>query len=94
VADELLWFVRVVETLSLLIGFTIAYYAHAAFRRSRHRSILLSALGFGLLSAGSTVEGVLFELLTMPLLTAQAFRAVIGLAGFILLLASVRGMKG
>lgn len=90
--DELVWFVRIVEAVSLVVGITIAYYAYLGYRRSKHYAILLSALGFGLLSIGAMVEGVLFEALNTPLLLSHALRAVIGMFGFFLLLESIRRM--
>jgi len=55
-----------------------------------HRgTYLLLALGFGLITLGAVVEGVLFEFARWDLLDAHTVEAFVGTAGFALVLLSI-----
>lgn len=58
-------------------------------RPERRRTYLLLAAGFGLLTLGSVVEGVLFEFAGWALSDAHGAEAAITTAGFVLVLASI-----
>ena len=58
-------------------------------RRERRRTYLLLAAGFGFLTLGSVVEGVLFEFAGWDLLDAHGAEAVVTAAGFVLVLLSI-----
>jgi len=58
-------------------------------RRERRATYLLLAAGFGLLTLGSVVEGVLFEFAGWALSDAHVAEAVVTAAGFVLILASI-----
>jgi len=51
---------------------------------------LLLATGFGMLTLGAVVEGLLFELARWDLSDAHAGEAVVTAAGFVLVLLSIR----
>ncbi len=58
-------------------------------RRDQRTVYLLLATGFGLLTLGAVVEGLLFELARWDLSDAHAAEAVVTAAGFILVLVSI-----
>lgn len=58
-------------------------------RRERRAAYLLLAAGFGLLTLGSVVEGVLFEFAGWALSDAHVAEAVVTAAGFVLVLVSI-----
>jgi len=58
-------------------------------RIERRATYLLLAAGFGLLTLGSVVEGVLFEFAGWALTDAHVAEATITAAGFVLILASI-----
>jgi hypothetical protein len=58
-------------------------------RRERRGTYLLLAAGFGLLTLGSVVEGVLFEFAGWALSDANVAEAVVTAAGFVLVLVSI-----
>lgn len=88
-ALESLVFVRILEGLSLLVGFTIAYFAVKAYRRSHQGTFLSLAIGFILLTVASIVEGLLFEVLGLELLDARVARSAITLGGLAIVLYSI-----
>lgn len=58
-------------------------------RMERRAAYLLLAAGFGLLTLGSVVEGVLFEFAGWALSDAHVAEAAITAAGFVLIVASI-----
>ncbi len=58
-------------------------------RRERRTTYLLLATGFGLLTLGAVVEGLLFELARWDLFDAHAAEAIVTAAGFGLVLLSI-----
>ena len=58
-------------------------------RRERRTEYLLLAMGFGMLTLGAVVEGLLFELARWDLSDAHAGEAIVTAAGFALVLLSI-----
>ncbi len=87
---SVLLLVRALEIVSLALGLAIGYLAYRAHLRNKSRSLLLLSLGFFALAAGSIAEGVLFEFLNFSLLEAEAARAILTIAGFFLVLYSIK----
>jgi hypothetical protein len=58
-------------------------------RRERPATYLFLAAGFGLLTLGSVVEGVLFEFAGWALSDAHVAEAAVTAAGFVLVLVSI-----
>ncbi len=88
-AGEVIWYVRIVEILSLLIAFVLVALAYGGYRKSGNKTMLLGALGFGMLGVASLTEGILFEGLGLPLEEAHAFRSTLTALGLIILLYSI-----
>jgi len=59
-------------------------------KRERRTAYLLLATGFGMLTLGAVVEGLLFELARWDLSDAHAVEAAVTAAGFALVLLSIR----
>ncbi|MFQ5919768.1 MAG: hypothetical protein ACE5I4_06975 [Thermoplasmata archaeon] len=57
--------------------------------RSNQTSFLLLAFGFGLVTLGALIEGVLFELAGWNLTSAHAVEALVSGSGFVLILLSI-----
>lgn len=90
---ELIWFIRVAEVLTLVLGGTIMLQAYRGYKRSRNRVLLLSALGFSLLILGSFIEGIMYEFMGYELLLGHAARAVLTTLGFLTLLLAIRRVR-
>lgn len=51
----------VVKTITMLLGFLIAYQAYRGYRRHDSETMGFVALGFGFISVGAVIEGILFD---------------------------------
>jgi len=75
----------VVKTLVLIVGGVITFFASKAYRRTRQPALGYLALGFGLVTFGFVLAGMLYELLTVPLMTGILFESLLVLAGFLVI---------
>ncbi|ELY46430.1 MULTISPECIES: DUF7521 family protein [Natronorubrum] len=72
----------VVKTLILLVGSVITFFAYKAYRRTRQRALGLLAAGFGLVTLGLVLAGLLYELLEVSLMTGILLESLLMLVGF------------
>lgn len=84
---------RAAQALVLVFGLVIVYFATKSYRRTKSRSMLLLAVGFGLASIGSVVGGAAFELMGADVETASALQAVAQALGFLIILLSLAATK-
>ncbi|APX97450.1 DUF7521 family protein [Natronorubrum daqingense] len=75
----------VVKTLVLVVGSAITYIAFKAYRRTRQRALGMLALGFGLVTLGLVLAGLLYELLSVRLATGILLESLLVLAGFVVI---------
>jgi hypothetical protein len=75
----------VVKTLVLIVGGVITSFAYKAYRRTRQPALGYLTLGFGLVTLGLVLAGMLYELLTVPLMTGILFESLLVLAGFLVI---------
>ncbi|WP_121743723.1 DUF7521 family protein [Natronorubrum halophilum] len=75
----------VVKTLILLVGGVITFFAYKAYRRTRQRALGYLAAGFGLVTLGLVLAGLLYELLEVPLMTGILLESLLMLAGFLII---------
>lgn len=75
----------VVKTFILVVGSLITFLAFKAYRRTRQRALGLLALGFGLVTLGLVLAGLLYELLGVMLMTGILLESLLMLAGFLII---------
>ncbi|ELY54475.1 DUF7521 family protein [Natronolimnohabitans innermongolicus] len=75
----------IVKTLVLVVGSAITYFAFKAYRRTRQRALGLLALGFGLVTLGLVLAGLLYELLDVGLAFGILLESLLVLAGFLVI---------
>lgn len=68
------------------LGLLIAYQAYRGYQRHGAPLMLYVALGFALISFGSLLEGVLFELFALSMFEAGFVSAVVAAAGMLSIL--------
>ena len=79
-----------VRLLVLTLGILITYYSFEAYRRTGTYYMRNAAIGFGIITLGVFIEGVLFEFAGVVLAIVLVIESVaIGL-GFVVLLISLR----
>jgi len=77
--------IAVVKTLILITGGVITYFALRAYRRTDSRSLGALALGFGLITMGTFLAGVVADVIGMPLAVGVLTESVLVLAGFLVI---------
>lgn len=85
----IVWYLRFVETLSLAIALILVALAYRGYKKHGSRSTLSAAAGFAMLGVASLTEGILFDMLGMPLDVAHAVRSTLTAFGLIILLYSI-----
>ena len=79
-----------VRLLVLALGLLITYYSLEAYRRTRAPYLRNASIGFGIITIGVFIEGVLYEFVGLDLAVVHVIESVaIGL-GFVVLLISLR----
>ncbi len=85
-----IWYLRAIMILVFTMGGIISYYAFRSWQKIHDRPLFYMALGFGLVSLGAALSGILFEVLTQgDYLTAWLASASFTLVGFFLILYSL-----
>ena len=66
--ENTIWLIRILKTLIVVMGIYISKASYDAFRRQKNKAMLFLSTGFGLITIGSLLEGVLFELVSFRLM--------------------------
>lgn len=82
---EIMLALAVVKTLVLVVGGIITYFAFKAYRRTRQRALGYLAGGFGLVTLGLVLAGMLYELLGVAFVTGILLESLLVLAGFVVI---------
>jgi|AntRauTorcE11898_2_1112593.scaffolds.fasta_scaffold00003_109 hypothetical protein len=75
----------------MALGLVIATKAYRGYRRHGSVAMLYLAIGFVLISVGTAIEGLLFELFDLDIFLASAIQTVIAASGMIAVLYSLYG---
>lgn len=73
------------------LGLLIAYQAYRGYNRHGAPLMLYVALGFGLISLGSLLEGALFELFQLSIFHAGIVASLVAAAGMLSILYALYG---
>lgn len=71
------------KTTTFILGGVITYFAYKAYRRTGSRSLQSLAVGFGVVTLGSMLAGVVDQVLRLSrdvALTIEGFLTVVGFA--------------
>ncbi len=77
------------KTLSLVMGGLVTYFAYRAYRRTDARSLGLLALGFGVVTLGAILAGLLDQLVALDRDWALLAESVLTALGFGIILYSL-----
>lgn len=80
----------IVKTLILVAGATVTYLSYRAYRRTGDQSLRELALGFALITVGTLLAGITFELLGLSLGTGILIESLLVLAGLVVITYSLR----
>jgi hypothetical protein len=74
-------FLDIAQTLILIFGGVVVYYASRAYGRTKSQAMLLLAIGFACVAIGAVVAGIIYNTnpsdLSTPI-TVQAYSQVVG----------------
>ena len=79
----------VAKGIIVLLGFVVALQGVRAARRERSQRLLLTAGGFSLLSVGSVLEGLCYDVFDVSLFVAGTVQSGLVGAGMILIVMSL-----
>ena len=77
------------RTLVLFLGLSISYLSYRAYQRTKQPYLRNAAIGFAVVAFGVFLEGVLFELLGVDLITVHIIESVVVAVGFAIILYSL-----
>ena len=80
----------VIRLLVLGLGAAIAYTSYTAYRRTGQPYLRTASIGFGIITVGVLIEGVLVVLFDVSIRIAHIVESVVIVLGFIVLLYSFR----
>ena len=87
-------YLNIAQALILIFGSVVVFYAFRAFRRTKSQAMLLLGMGFGFVTAGAVVAGVLFNIANVrDLSTVVTVQAASQAAGFFIIVYSLARSK-
>ncbi|MFB6156491.1 MAG: hypothetical protein ABEJ34_01440 [Haloferacaceae archaeon] len=72
----------VAKTLTLALGGAITYFAYKAYSRTGAPALRALAIGFGVVTAGAIIAGLIDQLMPVDFLVGVLVESVLTLAGF------------
>lgn len=81
----------IAKFVTMVLGFLIAYQAYRGYRRNNSRPMLYVAIGFGFVSFGAVIEGVLFDVVGLTLSGAATIAMSIVAVGMLIILYALYG---
>lgn len=80
----------IVKTIIAILGGLITFFSFKAYRRTQEASLGYLTAGFGLVTLGAILGGLLFEILNVELATGVLIEGVFVAFGFVLIAYSLR----
>jgi hypothetical protein len=79
----------VLKTLALILGGAITYLSYKAYRRTSAQSLRFLAIGFGIITMGTLLAGIIDQFLQMNLRVGLLVETTLVVAGFAVILYSL-----
>lgn len=89
----LFWLTSLLKSMALILGAFIVYLAYRGYRRNASKPLLYVSMGFALITAGTVVEGLLYNLFRYELLAAIGIGTVVTILGFITIIYSIYSVE-
>ena len=89
----LFWITTATKLVALVLGSFVVYLAYKGYRRNAVKPLLYTSLGFGLITAGTFVEGIMYVILGADLLPAIATGTAITVLGFTVIIYSIYSVR-
>ena len=82
---------RILKILVVILGSILIYLSSKSYRKTKEKNMLFLAIGFAIMTIGSVLAGLSFELLGLSLRQVSIVETIMIVIGFIMLLYSVYG---
>lgn len=79
----------VLKTITLILGAAIAYLSYKAYRRTGARPLQFLAYGFGFVTLGSLLAGVIDQVLNLGFRLGQLVETILVTVGFAVIVYSL-----
>jgi len=79
----------VLKTITLILGGAITYLAHKAYRRTGARPLRFLSIGFGFVTLGTLLAGVIDQLLNLGFQLGQLVETALVTIGFAVIVYSL-----
>jgi len=86
-------YLDIAQTLILIFGGVVVYYATRAYGRTKSQAMLLLAVGFACVAVGALAAGVIYNMNTADLSTPITVQAYSQAVGFLVILLSLARAK-
>lgn len=84
----------IAKLITMVLGFLIAHQAYRGYRVHGSKPMLYVAIGFVIISIGSVIEGILFDVVGLELFIAGTVQTIIVAIGMVVILYSLYGNMG
>lgn len=79
----------ILKTLTLVLGGLITYYSFKAYQRTKAKALRALTLGFGIVTIGTLLAGVIDQLAGFPRMDAILVESILIVLGFAIILYSL-----
>ena len=86
-------YLDIAQTLILIFGGVVVYYASRAYGRTKSQAMLLLAIGFACVAVGAVVAGLIYNMNTADLSTPITVQAYSQAVGFLVIVYSLAKAK-
>ena len=86
-------YLDIAQTLVLIFGGVVVYYASRAYVRTKSQAMLLLAVGFACVAVGALLAGIIYNLNSSDLSTPITVQAYSQAVGFLVILVSLAKAK-
>lgn len=83
----------IAKLITMILGFLISYQAYRGYRRHHSRPMFYLSIGFGFVSFGAVIEGVLFDVVGLTLANAATVATAIVAVGMLAILYALYGRE-
>ena len=83
---------RILKTLVVILGSVLIYLSSKSYRKTKGKNMLFLAIGIAIMTIGSVLAGLSFELLGLSLRQVSIVETIMIVIGFMMLLYSVYGI--
>ena len=87
-------YLDIAQTLILIFGGVVVYYASRAYGRTKSQAMLLLAVGFAFVALGALAAGLLYNIGTVDLSTVITLQSYAQAIGFLIIVYSLAKAKG